>query len=434
MSVVSASTGAAVGSCASAVPGAASGGALADDRPASSSPPGGLAPRAVPMLVSIGWDDNGQSGLPGSGATGGIEWALRATQARRNRDGSPVRTTYFVSSMYARKSVQESPTFVKRAWHALLLAGNEIGNHSDTHPHGSAFGVAEWSREIETCLDVVARPFDAGEHAEAPDPSSGIGLARERVFGFRTPFLEYGDATFGAVAAHGFRYDCSIEEGFQESQDGTNYVWPYTLDHGSPGHDVQVSWGQKPRLTAHPGLWELPVYALVAPPDELAGRYGIAPGLRKKLKIAQSYFDESSGKITGLDWNLWVEFRMTKAEFLATLEHSFDLRLAGNRAPFLFGAHSDLYSSRPSDVPNATPAERREAIEEFLDYVLARPEVRVVTMKQVLDWLTNPVPLGPAAASVPPAAGNRAFGAPRCARGRAFGAPLRAVNSSHALT
>jgi hypothetical protein len=107
----------------------------------------------------------------------------------------------------------------------------------------------------------------------------------------------------------------------------------------------------------------------------------------------QSWFDAESGKITGFDYNLWVTFSMTKAEFLATMKYSFDQRLLGNRAPFTFGAHTDYYSSKYNAVPNATLQERQEAIEEFLDYVRSKPMVRIVSAKQALDWIRNPAPL-----------------------------------------
>ena len=67
------------------------------------------------------------------------------------------------------------------------------------------------------------------------DFSLGPGVTEEDIFGFRTPFLKYNNATFEALQAEGFVYDCSIEEGYQPDHDGTNYYWPYTLDEGSPG-------------------------------------------------------------------------------------------------------------------------------------------------------------------------------------------------------
>ena len=66
------------------------------------------------------------------------------------------------------------------------------------------------------------------------------------------------------------------------------------------------------------------------------------------------------------------------------------LRLAGNRAPLMVGAHSDLYSER-EDAPHSTGTQRQVALRAFLEYAFSRPEVRVVSAKELLTWLTRPV-------------------------------------------
>ncbi len=311
-------------------------------------------------------------------------------------DGTPVRVSYYLTSTYISTWVSESPTFVKRAWRQALEDGHEIGNHTERHEHGAQFKLDEWSTEIATANDWLTKPFDAEESEGTPDASKGIGADREQLFGFRTPFLEYNDATLQAVLDAGLLYDCSIEEGWHWEQDGTNYNWPYTLDNGSPGHELLVEWdetGAKLPITPKPGLWEMPVYPLIVPPDSAAADYGVAPGLRAKIQAVISWFDIDGGKITGFDYNLWVSAALTKAEFLATLKYSFDVRLEGNRAPFMFGAHTDYYSDKYTAPQNSTAQERREAIEEFVTYVLTKPEVRVVSTKQILDWIRTPVAL-----------------------------------------
>ena len=190
----------------------------------------------------------------------------------------------------------------------------------------------------------------------------------------------------------------SFDDGWLGDQDGTNYNWPYTLDNGSPGNEVLVGWGSKDPITSHPGLWEMPAYPVVVPPDDQCATYGVPTGLRAKMKAAQSWFDEGSGKITGFDYNLWAPkaiggFEMTKAELVATLKYTLDLRLQGNRAPMMFGAHTDYYSTKYTSPPNATVTERQQAIEEFIDYALSKPQVRIVPIKEILDWIRNPVAL-----------------------------------------
>ncbi len=368
----------------------------------SASPPFGIPVDRVPQFLALGFDDNAYSGLEGSNGTGGMAWATDMIKGRTNPagagnpgsyDGAPASLSFYLTSVYAGTWTAESPTYVKRAWNKAYTDGNEIGNHTHNHAHGAAFADAQWDTEIATCIDWVSKPFDPAEVNFSPDDTKGAGVPRNQLYGFRTPFLEYNDATLAAVKDHDFWYDCSIEDGFQYEHDGTNYFWPYTLDDGSPGHDVLVEWGSKQPITPHPGLWELPVHPVIVPPDDKCAQYGVEPGLRARLKVLQSWFDLEGGKITGFDYNLWVSFQMTKAEFLATMKYTLDLRLAGNRAPLMFGAHTDYYSSKYTGAPNATAQERQEAIEEFVDYALSKPEVRVVSNKQILDWVRNPVPI-----------------------------------------
>jgi peptidoglycan/xylan/chitin deacetylase (PgdA/CDA1 family) len=359
----------------------------------SQDPPGGIAVRRAPLFVSFGWDDNGYSGLEGTAGTGGMSWATQVYASRKNKDNSPARATFYLTATYGSMWISESPTYVKRAWNKAYVDGHEIGNHTFAHADGAAFAKERWLQEMNDANARISKPFSASEPNTSPDDGVGVGVPADEVYGFRTPFLGYNDAMLQAVSSLDFWYDCSIEEGFEYDQDGTNFFWPYTLNSGSPGHDIQVEWGSKAPIGNYPGLWELPVYVVIVPPDSEAGKYGIPTGLRAKLKGVQSWFDVESGKITGFDYNLWVSFKMNKAEFLATMKYSLDQRLKGNRAPFLFGTHTDYYSSKYTAPPNATVAERQAAIEEFIDYAISKPEVRVTSAKAVLDWIRNPKPL-----------------------------------------
>jgi hypothetical protein len=355
---------------------------------ATARPPAGLTPAEVPQFVVFGFDDNGISGLDGSGTTGGVAFVVDLFAGRRNPpgrgnprtfDGTPALASFYVATRYASAPQTDTPEHVKRSWRQAADAGHEIGLHSHNHPHGAGFATGQWQEEIATCRSWLEKPFAAGATAS---PATGIGLARDAVTGFRTPFLEHGLPLFPALRLDGVAYDCSIEEGFGHGVDAESMVWPYRIapGWGGPGADDRE-------------LWEVPVYALVVPPDEECEAYGVPRGLRQRLHRVRRYFDPADGKITGFDWNLWVEFGMTAPEVVATVRYTLDRRLAGNRAPLTLGTHSDLYSEQYGDDLPTTAEERRRALAAILDDALARPDARVVTTRQLVDWLRAPAAL-----------------------------------------
>ncbi len=329
----------------------------------SSSPPGGLKPEQVPLFVTIGWDDNSHAGFSYPQIEGqSIYWVRTFSKPLKNPagignektyDGTSARFSFFNNSIYvADGTMGDYVQQVKLAWNFCHREGHEIGNHTHSHitsQNGPSYSVAQWESEMKTCNDWLikqAPPDSDTTNIELGNKDEGAGIPAEEIRGFRTPYLYYNDNTFSALENMGFVYDCSIEDGYQDTMDGTNYLWPYTLDHGSPGHDYLKESGilndkmQHVTITAHPGLWEMPVHPVIVPHDEVCSDYGIQPGLRAKIKAMFSWFDTTDGKITGLDFNLWNGIRLNKDEVLATLKYTLDLRLKGNRAPFLFGAHS----------------------------------------------------------------------------------------------
>jgi peptidoglycan/xylan/chitin deacetylase (PgdA/CDA1 family) len=279
-------------------------------------------------------------------------------------DGAPVRATFYMSTTYG------SNQATLRSWITAFQDGHEIGDHTIAHGDGFGYDEAKWRSEINGCLTFL---------------KGSVGVPAGELVGFRAPYLHYNAATFTVLKSLGLHYDCSIEDGYQTAMDGTNYLWPYTLNHGSPGFDIIVKdpdLGYKP-IGTYPGLWELPDHPAVVPPDDECAKYGIPTGLRAKLKKAVSYFTVEDGKVTGLDYNVFEEFHMNDAEYLATLKYTLDLRLRGNRAPFMFGGHSVYYSN----------AGHLNAVTQFVKYALAKPEVRFVPLKKILDWVRNPAPL-----------------------------------------
>lgn len=334
--------------------------AAADLLAPSAQPPGGLAVAQAPQFVLLGFDDNPQ--------TEPMTWFVDYLKDKRDAGGNSVRAIFFSNGRY-----WNDRTLIA-IHHRALSEGHEIANHTQNHENGSAFTVAKWRAEMAAC--------------EATFDETGIPAAG--VIGFRTPFLAYNAATFEALVAEHQVYDSSIEEGDQPDQNGTNFLWPYTLDAGSPGNAADHPEGSPKRVGKHPGLWEIPIHVFMIPADEDCERYGAKPGLRARIgaNLKVSYgggSGEPAEKITGLDWNVLEAAKCDGPEFLAILKYTLDLRLAGNRAPFMVGGHTALY---PLSKPD-----RRQAMEDFIAYALTKPEVRFVTGKQLIDWLRAPQPL-----------------------------------------
>jgi hypothetical protein len=61
------------------------------------------------------------------------------------------------------------------------------------------------------------------------------------------------------------------------------------------------------------------------------------------------------------------------------------------------GAHTDIYSqfdaSANTTWTNFNYQARRKALLDFIDYALTKPEVRLVTYRQLIAWLRKPTPL-----------------------------------------
>jgi peptidoglycan/xylan/chitin deacetylase (PgdA/CDA1 family) len=313
---------------------------------ASTSPPGGLAVDNVPQFISLGWDDNR--------FVSGIDWALDLIHDKTNPkgkgnectfDGSPARFTFYVIS-----SVDDTSDEIKAAHKRMYAQGNEVGNHTNTHAESLMMNadVNVWKSEIGICNNYML---------------SDLGIPGSAIQGFRTPFLSWSDATFDAVSAAGFKYDCSIEHFNQ----GNGYSWPYTLDHSS-------SLTYRKPTGSYPGLWEAPV-------NELPQGDALWQG------------------ITGLDYNMWDVAHYSKAQVVKAMETALKVRMEGrtdfvaNRAPLFIGMHTDLYSPENETV-GSVAADRRAAIEEFIEFAIAyHPDVRIVPAAQVIRWMQNPVGL-----------------------------------------
>ncbi len=100
---------------------------------------------------------------------------------------------------------------------------------------------------------------------------------------------------------------------------------------------------------------------------------------------------------------MWGGKELTTLDFTDILKYTLDQRMKGNRTPLLIGLHSDIYSTRKdSDFSGTKNSYTRQlAIENFIEYAITQypNEVRIVTAKDIIQWMRNPVGLGDAKAS-----------------------------------
>ncbi|MGL1892818.1 MAG: polysaccharide deacetylase family protein [Spirochaetaceae bacterium] len=305
-----------------------------------------------PMFVSFGFDDNGFSGVSAPNDVGGVKWASELFK----KYGS---ASFFLATHFITGEVPDSEPaeLVLEQWECLLKNGHDVGNHTHSHSYGTDYSPEQWEAEILKCENLLTSA-----------PPVGIGHKKENLIGFRTPYLAENRHTLPTVEKLGYRYDCSLEEGWDSEFDGTNFEWPSKIGK----------------------MWEMPCYPVIIPPDELCEKYGVEKGFRASkdgIGPDDEPFDVEDGKITGLDYNMLVSFKMNKKEFLATLKYTFDLRINGNRCPMLIGAHTDFYVPCFDLAPNINAKEMRDVIEEFLAYVKTFKDVQIISFRDVISWM-----------------------------------------------
>jgi len=336
-----------------------------DNLAPSINPPGGLTADKVPMFVVLGFDDNAYAD--------GINWVLDILRSRQNPDGTAVRATFFISAGFASEFFNpgggQTEDDVLGAWKKIKADGHEIANHTWSHAD-TLMGatLATWQSEIAKANDLFTKT---------------LGIEQCKVSGFRTPFLGFTQSTFDAIKSAGFiHYDASVEFGYDwwqppgsdngwgpgTSESGRHYYWPYTMNQAFPTGFASKG------VTPIAGVWEIPVYTF----NKIAG--------------------DMASTVTGFDYNLWNKCQTDSTfNFTDVLKNSLDQRLGGNRSPFAIGAHTDNYSQW-NESANTTWTtfnyqQRRKALSDFIDYAQSKPEVRLVTFRQLIAWLRHPTPL-----------------------------------------
>ena len=193
----------------------------------------------------------------------------------------------------------------------LSARGVEIGSHAVRHAHGLRFDEATWRTELVDHERI-------SELLDLPRP-----------VGFRAPFLEYNEAMYTALAAHGTRYDASRPGG---------RAWP----------------------TRHPsGIWLFSIPNVIVPPGRRALFFD--DNLRELLLPLA----HAAGK-SGRD----AERHIDDAYYQAAMAE-FQERYRGERPPFLISGHGNF----------------RGGILRVMRNVCGLPDVRCATFREAVEYL-----------------------------------------------
>jgi hypothetical protein len=366
--------------------------------------------------------------------------------------------------------------FILHGAQRIIANGHEIGNHtidhmetnsplpksffdgwggdgwdatgSDTMPWGEVISeAAQFGQRVGISAQSMGWKYDAGQMIsrrawnglvklgeQQLDQYLGVSVAKGNLHAFRAPRLETDAGEFFALKDLHYEYDCGLEEGYSETIDGTNFLWPYTTDNGSVNAYIQKANDEHVYLDSMPsGVWEIPSNCMIVPkalrPTIFSKYHQISAGAgddwtKTPATVAQDSIEWCSGagggKITGFDFNLFILYGLTKDEFIQTMVYNLKQRLAGGKAPLHYGCHTDYYTPiyDNATLQNAfnrysyglvvskgwnTWKDRKAAVEAFMDSAIALGSfvvsghelIQEIKKLQTQDKLGSPVALTP---------------------------------------
>ncbi|MET9733514.1 hypothetical protein ABZZ79_23520 [Streptomyces sp. NPDC006458] len=219
---------------------------------------------------------------------------------------------------------------LRLAW----MEGSEVGTHFNGHFCGKGGGVGEWS--VEEWKDEIAQ---AKSFVKSWKTNTGMTKAAplpfdydKELIGARTPCLEGQDNFRKAARELGFRYDTSGVN---------NQVWP----------------GKKE------GLWDLSMQLVPFPGHTF-----------EQLTMDYNFMVNQSGTTTQGDpakYTFWGD--QMRDGLLAGFQRAYD----GNRAPLIIGNHFESWNG----------GTYMRAVQEVVERVCTKSEVRCVSFRQLADWL-----------------------------------------------
>lgn len=257
---------------------------------------------------------------------------------RKNPNGCPVPSTYFVSLNYTNYT---------------LLTENHANGHQELACH--------------TMYHVGDPPADEiSGNLVAQNALGGIPFAE--IIGFRAPYLNYSANTLQLLHNMSFTYDSSSSSSVPVTSNNTDAFWPYTLDHGM-ANDCDSVEGICGGAISLPGQWEIPMYSIFG----LDKSGNLDP---TQPHLMDPYLDTQDAD-TYLSW--------LKANFL---DH-----YNGQKQPFGLYFHPiHLATTYPGLSADTSMI---DATNKFLDWATTNSSMQnvwMVTNRQLLAWMKNPVP------------------------------------------
>ena len=327
-------------------------GSTSDTGPQPHQPvPERLAPGAIPpQFVVFSWD--GAANL-----STGLFPRFRALAAEHG-----AAMTFFLSGIYAlpeSQRMQYAPpqhpvgasdigflstdevVATMREVGAAWQDGHEIGTHFNGHFCGatgvSRWSPADWASEIDQAKRFVKTWKTSTGLVDHPDVPALPFDYDVVLIGGRTPCLEGQEALLPTAAALGWKYDASSPGGQQ--------IWP----------------------AQRAGLWDLPLQA-VPFVDATAGKSRHALSMDYNLMYKQS-----EGNLHG-DPAMYPTWRaQARDAYLAGFQRAYTT----NRAPLFIGNHFEQWNG----------GIYMDAVEDVIRAIAGRPDVRLVSFRQLVAWL-----------------------------------------------
>ncbi|CAN7944141.1 unnamed protein product [Ixodes hexagonus] len=292
-------------------------------------PPGGLAVKDMPQFVMLTFDYTVHEGNLPF-----FYKLLGGSNKKHKATGCNVAATFFVTSDIDYVLVNE-----------LYAAGNEIALHSvsnrDDPDFWKSLTTDQWEREV---IDQIVMLKTFGNITEGD------------MKGFRGPFLNTGgDNGFQTLHRNNVEYDNSLVHLRRRGED--HPLYPYTLDHGFKMPCVVEPCPRQP----YPGLWVFPVNVYL------------------KSEVVEGE-DHEVPCPTG---DKCEQQPSTAEDTFNYLRSQFEEYYNGNRAPFQLSLGEEWLKD----------PQRQDGYLRFVDSLLQKDDVHLVTMSEVLDFMRNPVPL-----------------------------------------